>query len=167
MVIVTLEPAGITTRPEASVTSLATVPLTVAPGLSILEVISRSTVVESTLPAASASGAGAGAGFGLGAGFGAAGFGFGLAATGAGGGTGVAAAWSLRMADESTGSRCRSRLRAVGRHACGAVAAAACEHGERQNCQSVSRHESSSSGVPGTVGCGTTGISAIPGPVRG
>ena len=40
-----------TTRPAASVTSLATVPVTVAPGLSVFEVISRSTVVATTVPA--------------------------------------------------------------------------------------------------------------------
>ena len=67
-------------------TSLATVPVTVAPGLSVFDVISRSIVVATTVPPASASGAGAGAGFGLG-------FAFGLVATGAAGaGTGVAAA---------------------------------------------------------------------------
>src|SRR3954469_13708843 len=109
MVIVTFEPAGITTRPVASFTSLATVPVTLAPGLSVFDEISRSTVAETIVPDPSAKGAGAGAG--LGAGFGA---GLGLA-TGLGAGlagaaaTGVAAAWSFSRAEESTGSRCRSR----------------------------------------------------------
>src|SRR6476646_12067369 len=110
MVIVTREPAGITTRPDASITSLATDAVTVAPGLSVFELISRSIVVARVVAPPSASGAGAGAGFGLGLGVG---FGWG-AGFGAGAGTGAAAigvapAWPFKMADESTRSRCKSR----------------------------------------------------------
>src|SRR5437762_13801161 len=86
IVIVTLEPAGITTRPWLSWTSLDTVAVTTAPALSVREVISRSTARDTVAPASSASGAGAGAGLALG--FGAA---LGLAATGVGAAAGLAA----------------------------------------------------------------------------
>ena len=146
MVSVTLEPAGITTRPEASVTSLATVPVTVAPGLSVLELISRSTVVATTVPAVErARGRGGrrlrrGLRLGLGAGLGLAATG--AAGVGAGRGRGLVAQQGRRIDREPL----QIAAQAVGRHARGAVAAAAGEQGERQNCQSVSRHESSCSG---------------------
>jgi hypothetical protein len=108
MVIVIREPAGMTTRPRESVTSLLTVVVTTSPALLLRELISWSTAVAMTVPDPSASGAGAGAGAGAGLG---AGLGFGLAATGFAGATGAAGAESLSTAEESTGTRCRSRLR--------------------------------------------------------
>src|SRR5918996_4744120 len=79
IVIVTLEPAGMMTRPCESVTSELTVVVTVSPFLLLRELISRSTAVAMTVPEARASGAGAGWGAGWGLGFG---LGFGFVATG-------------------------------------------------------------------------------------
>ena len=60
----------------------------------------------------------------------------------------MAPAWSFKVADESTGSRCKSRLRLSAAMLGAAVAAAARQDGERQDCQSFTRHESS---CPGSV----------------
>jgi hypothetical protein len=76
MVSVTLEPAGISTRPLASLMSELTVVVTRSPALFTFELISASIAVASTVPVLTIFGAGAGAG--AGAGFGAAGLGFGL-----------------------------------------------------------------------------------------
>src|SRR5687767_4550090 len=85
IVMVTLEPAGMMTRPRASVTSELTVVVTISPFLLVRELISRSTAVGMIVPEARASGAGAGSGSGAGWGLGF-GLGFGLVATGLGGG---------------------------------------------------------------------------------
>src|SRR5262245_59217089 len=100
---VTLEPAGITTRPDGSFTSLATVVVTSSPTLFLLDRISASVLTAKDMPEAKVAGpagaagaagvvgaaldAGAGAA-GFGAGFG---FGFGLGAGGGGVGAGSGA----------------------------------------------------------------------------
>ena len=66
IVIVTLEPAGMMTRPRESATSELTVVVTTSPFLLVLELISWSTAVGMTVPEARTSGAGAGAGSGAG-----------------------------------------------------------------------------------------------------
>src|SRR4051794_36140724 len=114
---VTCEPAGITTRPAASLTSFPTVAVIWSPTLFLFDRISASVAAEKLVPAARLLGAGAGAGAagaaaaGAGTGAGAVGFGLGLgldaglgAAAGSGAGVAVATVavsppgWSLSAA---------------------------------------------------------------------
>src|SRR5512146_347360 len=76
----TVEPAGMTTRPWSSFTSVATVALITSPTLFFRVLIESFIVAVMCVPAAATSGvrAGAGAGAGAAAVAGAAGFGFGL-----------------------------------------------------------------------------------------
>src|SRR5262245_6815454 len=125
IVIVIVEPAGITTRPVASFTSLATFAFTVSPALFDFELIESIIAAAITDPASSdagpragagafaesAAGAGVAAGFSAGLGFGfALGFGAGAGGAGSGAGAGAAAGASARGFDVSTGASWRSRL---------------------------------------------------------
>src|SRR5688572_9259466 len=111
----TSDPAGITTRPERSFTSLAIVAVTVSPTLFLWERISALVDAVSVVPAARLRGVGAGA-----AGRGAEAVGWvvgrlGLVRLGAGvvvlavGRSSLV--WSFSSAEVSTGASCRSRLR--------------------------------------------------------
>src|SRR5262245_6602672 len=122
ILIAILEPAGMTTRPLASLMSLVTRAVTTSPALFFRELMESFIVAEIIVPAANeagpagAAGAGAGAaaggapwatvgsarrGFGLGLGLGAAGAG---AGAGCGAAAAVSAGTSLSGFDESTGA---------------------------------------------------------------
>ena len=121
-VSVTWDPAGMTTRPELSFTSLESVAVTVSPTLFLLELTSEVVAAVSREPAARLAAAAAGAaaeGLGDGAGAEALG-GRGVAAAGrlgrvgvraAGAGVAVVSGRSFSVAVVSTGASCRSRLR--------------------------------------------------------
>src|SRR6185436_12276487 len=120
IVIEMVEPAGMTTRPVASFTSIATLAVTVSPALFDFELIESIMAAAITDPAsrvAGPSGAGVGAAEsfaavavdGLAAGLGL-GFRVGAGAGGSGAGAAAAAGASARGLEVSTGASWRSRL---------------------------------------------------------
>jgi hypothetical protein len=113
---VTSDPAGITTRPALSFTSVATVAVTVSPTLFLCDRISAVVVAVRLVPVANrrdATGAGAGV-LGLGdegAGDGCAAGRLGRAGLRGAGAGALAVGRSFSSAEVSTGASCRSRLR--------------------------------------------------------
>jgi len=105
--MLTVEPAGMTRRPSADMTSAPTLACIMAPDWVVRELMVSGTVAEKVVPAAS-DGAGAAA-TGLGAGFAVAGFGVAVAPV-AGVAAGVAAVSAIGLV-ESCWASCRSRLR--------------------------------------------------------